>query len=89
VLSLWLRGFKWTCQDDNLGVMNLFFHLGVRELFVDDDAVDEHGVFNGAASLGDDLDFVEVHVTSVHVGNCEHCSDCKVCEVFLTAAHHL
>ena len=57
----WLEGAG---EDDDLGVVDFFVHLGVGKLFVNNYAVNEHGVFDGASSLGDDLNFIEVHVAS-------------------------
>ena len=48
---------------------HLFGHLRVREVFVDDDAFDEHRVLQLSADFALDLDQFEVDVFSVHVSD--------------------
>mmetsp|Transcript_8220 Transcript_8220/g.9954 ORF Transcript_8220/g.9954 Transcript_8220/m.9954 type:complete len:568 (-) Transcript_8220:99-1802(-) len=72
VLGLGLGGLERAGEDAHLGVLNLLGHLGVGELLVKDDTLDEAGVLDGAASLGNDFDQVEVDVATLEVSNVEN-----------------
>ncbi len=56
-------------QDHDLGVLEFLLHLRVREVLVDEQAVDELGVFEGSASLRDDFYQFEVHFSPLEVCN--------------------
>lgn len=89
VLGLWLGGLEWAGEDAHLGVAVNFLHLGVGELLVEDDTFNEAGVFEGAASLGDDLDEVEVDVATLEVGNVQDSSQSQVSVLVLALADDL
>ena len=59
------------------------------EVFVDDDSRNESRIFKTAASLGYNLDVVEVHISSVEVGNGKHCLDSDISHEVLALADHL
>ena len=40
MLGLGLWGFEGTCEDTYLGINDLLNHLGVRDLFIDENTVD-------------------------------------------------
>ena len=46
-----------------------FWHLWVTEVFVDNDALHEHGVLQLSTDFRLDLDQLEVDVSSFHVGH--------------------
>ena len=52
--------------------MNLFLHLGVREILVNNDSLNELGVLDGSASLCDNLDKVEVDILAFKICNVKH-----------------
>ena len=89
VLGLGLRGLERAREDADLGVLNLLEHLGVGELLVKNDALNEAGVFDGATSLGDDLDEVEVDVMTLEVSNVENGLQGEVSVVLLARADDL
>ena len=69
VLGLGLGGLKGARQDGDLGVAHLGGHLGVREVLVDDDALDEDGVLKGAADLAVNLDQLKVNILALKIGD--------------------
>ena len=89
VLGLRLRRLEGAGKDDDLGVINLFVHLGVREVLVNNDALNELRVLDSSTSLGDDLDEIKVDILPLEVGDMEHGLDSKLCEVVLTLAYNL
>jgi len=89
VLGLWLRRLEWAGKNDDLGIVNLFLHLGMRKVLVNNDTLNERGVLDGSAGLGDDLDEVKVHILPLDVGDVEHGLDGEISEVVLTLAHDL
>ena len=72
MLGLGLWWFEWASKNDNLCVMNLFLHLGVREILVNNDSLNELGVLDGSASLCDNLDKVEVDILAFKICNVKH-----------------
>ena len=89
MLCLWLGRLEWAGEDAHLGILDALGHLGVREFLVNDDTLDETGVLDGTASLGNDLDQVEVNVTALKVGDVQHCLQSKVSVVVLARADDL
>ena len=89
VLGLRLGRLEWAGEDAHLGVSVNFLHLGVGEFLVDDNTLDEAGVLEGATSLGNDLDEVEVDITSLHVGDVKDSLDSEVGVVLLALADDL
>ena len=67
VLRLGLWRLERACEDGDLGVPHLGRHLGVREVLVDDDALDEKGVLQRAAHLSIHLDELKVDVLALEV----------------------
>jgi hypothetical protein len=61
----------------------------VREVLVNDNTFDELGVLDGTAGLGDDLDEIEVDVSTFDIGNREHGSEGEVGEVVLALGDDL
>ena len=59
------------------------------EFLIDDDTFDELRVLDGATSLGDDLDKVEVDILTVEVCDVEDRLHGQVSEVILALAHDL
>lgn len=89
VLGLGLWWFEGAGENDNLGVLDFLLHLGVREIFVNNNTFNELGVFNSTSRLGDDLDKVKVNVTAFNVSNVKHGSDGEIGEVILALADNL
>ena len=89
MLGLWLGWLEWARQDAHLSILSLLGHLRVGELLVDDDALDEAGVLDGAASLGNDLDQVEVDITTIQIGDVEDGAHSEVSVVLLALADDL
>jgi len=89
VLGLGLGGLERASKDAHLGILDLLEHLGVGELLVEDDTLNEGRVFDGAASLGDDLDKVEVNIVSLEVSNVEDGLEGEVSVVLLAGADDL
>lgn len=71
VLGLGLGGLEWAGQDEDLGVLDLLSHLGVGDILVHEDTVDESGVLETSSSLSGDLDEIEVDVPSLEVSDGE------------------
>lgn len=78
VLGLGLGRLKGAGQDGDLGVLDLGRHLGVGEILVDDDALDEDGVLERAADLAVDLDQLKVDVLALEIRNGQHGVDGNV-----------
>ena len=89
VLGLGLGGLEWAGEDAHLRVSVNLVHLRVGELLVENDTLDEAGIFERTTSLGDDFDKVEVDITSLQVGNVEHGLESEVSVVFLALADDL
>ena len=89
MLGLRLWGLEGAGEDQNLGVVDLLDHLGMREVLVENNTLDELGVGEGATSLGDDLDKVEVDVLTLNVGNVEDRLDGEIREVILALGDNL
>lgn len=75
VLRLRARGLERTREDRNLGVLDGTGHLGVGEVLVDDDTVDELSVLEGTSDLSVDLDELKVDVLTLEVGDREDSVD--------------
>mmetsp|Transcript_29972 Transcript_29972/g.45143 ORF Transcript_29972/g.45143 Transcript_29972/m.45143 type:complete len:255 (+) Transcript_29972:1049-1813(+) len=61
----------------------------MREVLIDDDALDHRRVFQLASDLAFDLDVVKVNVPSLQVCNRQDCVDTDACQLFLAGANHL
>ena len=64
-----LTGFAFL--NNSRSVTNLW-HLWMREVLVDDDALDQHGVLHPTTDLALDLDELEVDVLALDVGHRQH-----------------
>jgi len=89
VLGLGLWGLEGAGEDDALGIVDLLGHLGVRELFVDDDTLNERGVLDGTTGLGDDLDQFEVNISTFEIGNVKDGLEGEISEVILALGDDL
>jgi hypothetical protein len=69
MLGLGLWGLESACEDGNLGVLDLGRHLRVREVLIDDDALDEDRVLQSSSNLAIDLDQLEVDVFPLQIGD--------------------
>ena len=69
VLSLWLRRLEGASQNAKLGIVDLLRHLRVREVFIQDDAMNELRVFQLSAWFANNFDHVKVHVLALQIGN--------------------
>lgn len=67
VLGLWAWGFKGACQDGEACVFDRMRHLGMRHVFVDEHALDQSGVGEGAPNLPIHLDQVKRHIASLEI----------------------
>ncbi len=89
VLGLGLGGLEGARENKDLCIFNFFYHLRVRKVFINDDTCDKGGVFEGATSLGDNLDVVKVNIATIKVSNCEDSLHSNVCHMILALAHDL
>ena len=89
MLGLRLGGLEWACEDAHLGVFVDFLHLGVRELLVNNDTVNERRIFDATTSLGHNFDQFKVDITTLKIGNVEDSSDGQICEVILALGNNL
>ena len=89
VLGLGLGWLEWAGEDAHLSIIIDLLHLWMRELLIKDNTVDERRIFESTASLGDDLDKVEVDITTLEIGDVEDSSDSQVCVVILALADDL
>ena len=64
-------------------------HLRMGEVLVDNDAFDEHGVFQLSAHFGLDLDQFKVDVASLHIGHGEDGVDSNLGHVPVTLVDNL
>jgi len=69
VLSFWFWWLEWAGQNQNFSVLDFFFHLWMREIFIENDTLDEFRIFNSSTILGDDFNQIEVDIFSFEVGN--------------------
>mmetsp|Transcript_40263 Transcript_40263/g.61440 ORF Transcript_40263/g.61440 Transcript_40263/m.61440 type:complete len:306 (-) Transcript_40263:19-936(-) len=89
VLGLGLGGLEGAGQDAHLGILDLLLHLGVREVLVDDDSLDELRVGKGATGLGHNFNQVEVDILPLEISHVEHGLDGEVGEVGLALTDDL
>jgi hypothetical protein len=89
MLRLWLWWFEWASQDQYLGVLNFLVHLWVREVLVQNDSLDELGIFKSSSCLGHDLDEVKVDVLSLKVGDMQNGLESQVGVVSLALRDNL
>lgn len=69
MLGLGLRGLERARQDGDLGISDLGRHLGVGEVLVDNDTLDQDGILEGTTDLAVDLDQLKVDVLALQVGD--------------------
>lgn len=72
VLGLGLRGLEGACEDGEFGVLDLGGHLGMREVLVYYDALDEQCVLERSSDLAIHLDQLEVDVLALEICNGEN-----------------
>ena len=72
VLRLGLGRLERAREDAHFGVANFLGHLRVRDVLVDDDALDQLRLLEAAARLALELDHVKIHVVAIEVGDREH-----------------
>ena len=75
VLGLWLGWLEWAGQNGNLSVLNNPWHLAVAPGLVDNETVEELGIFEAATDLADEFDTLEVDVLALEIGNAEDSLD--------------
>ena len=81
MLRLGLGGLEGAGQDGDLGIPDLGGHLGVGEVLVHDDTLDQDAVLQGAANLAVHLDQFEVDVFPLEIGDGEDGVDGDVGEL--------
>lgn len=69
MFSFGLWWFERTSQNADFSVFDFFLHGGVGEVFINNDTLNELGVFDRATSFSDDFDEVEVHIFTFEVSN--------------------
>lgn len=89
VLRLGLWGLECARQDGDLGVSHLRRHLGVGEVLVDNDTLDEEGILKRASNLAVNLDQLEIDIFSLEVGNGEDSVDGDVGKLFVGLGNDL
>lgn len=62
MLGLGLGGFECAGKNGDLGILDVLGHLRVTESLVDDNTLDQHGVFETSTNLSAQLDQIEVDV---------------------------
>lgn len=73
VFGLGLWRLECAGQYCNLSIVDNFLHLGMTDVLVDQYSVDQFSVFNRTASLGLNLDEIQIHVSSLQVAHRKHC----------------
>ena len=89
VLCLGLGWLEWACKDANFSVSVELLHLRVREFFVENDAVDELGIFESATGLSNDFDEIKVDITTLKICDIEDSFDSQICIMILAHADDL
>lgn len=69
VLGLGLRRLESTGQDGNLRIVHLRGHLRMREILINDHALDKQRIFKSPSNLSVHLDQLEINVFPLEVGN--------------------
>mmetsp|Transcript_51984 Transcript_51984/g.149848 ORF Transcript_51984/g.149848 Transcript_51984/m.149848 type:complete len:322 (+) Transcript_51984:871-1836(+) len=69
VLRLRLRRLEWASQDSHLGILHHLWHLGVTEVLVHNDALDQTRIFQLSANLSLNLDQIEVDIRARNIGD--------------------
>lgn len=89
MLGLGLRGLERARQDSDLGISDLGRHLGVGEVLVDNDTLDQDGILESTTDLAVDLDQLEVDVLALQVGDRQDGVDGHVGELVVCLGHNL
>lgn len=89
VLGLRFGGLERAGENDDLGIVDFLIHLRMREVLVDDNSLNELGVFDTATSLGNNLNQIKVNILSLNVGDVEHGFDGEVGKVVLALGDDL
>mmetsp|Transcript_10824 Transcript_10824/g.10944 ORF Transcript_10824/g.10944 Transcript_10824/m.10944 type:complete len:229 (+) Transcript_10824:447-1133(+) len=89
MLSFWLGGLEGAGEDADFGIIDLFDHLGVGEVLINYDSVDEGRVLQGPASLGNYLNMLKVNILPFQICHSEDSLHSDVCELLLALADHL
>lgn len=89
VLGLGLWWLERACEDGDLGVSHLGRHLGVREVLVDNDTLDEKGILQSATDLSIHLDELKVDVLAFEIGDREDSVHGDVRKLIVRLGHDL
>lgn len=89
MLSLGFGGLEGAGENEDLSISHFLFHLGMREVFINDNSSYEGCVFETAAGLSDDLDVIEVNVAALEIGNRKNGFYGNVCHMILALADDL
>lgn len=89
MFCLWLWRFKWTGQNANFSVFDFLLHLRMREVFVDNDTLNEFWILNSTTCLSNNLNQIEIDIFSFEVCNVEYWLDSEVSKVVLALANNL
>merc|ERR1719444_17012 len=89
MLGFWLWGLKWTGQDSNTYILQFFGHLWMREVFVNNNTLDQHTVFHTSTNLGLNLDQLKVDVLGLEIGNSHDGIDGNVGHLVVTLVDDL
>ena len=69
MFCFWFWGLEGTGEDGNFSIMNLFGHLWMREVFVDEDTFYELSIFNTSSCFLLNFDELEIDIFSLEIGN--------------------
>ena len=86
MLCLGLGWLEWAGKNANFSLSVELLHLRMREFFVENDTVDELGIFESTAGLGYDLDEIKVDITTLKICDIEDSSDSQICIMILAHA---
>mmetsp|Transcript_51985 Transcript_51985/g.149853 ORF Transcript_51985/g.149853 Transcript_51985/m.149853 type:complete len:321 (+) Transcript_51985:871-1833(+) len=89
VLRLRLRRLEWASQDSHLGILHHLWHLGVTEVLVHNDALDQTRIFQLSANLSLNLDQIEVDIRARNIGDGQDRVYANPPELVLAAADNL
>lgn len=71
-LGLRFRWLEWTGEDTDLGILDLFGHLRMGHLLVNEKTLNELGLLNGRSSHTSQLDEFEVDILTFQISDLEN-----------------
>lgn len=88
VLSFWLWWFKRTSQNCNLSIGDTFFHLRMREFFVNENSLNQLSLLQTSSWLTNNFDEVEIDIFSFHISYTQNCINSNFSQVLFTLGNN-